>query len=359
MVHGIHGHGGATGEGGDVLVCDDPHGAIEAYYPDTMMANVLDWWDTVMPTRLNDQRTGRKVIVQQRIHERDLSGHLLSKNEGWELLRLPMRYETKFPCRTGIGWSDPRKAEGELLWPKKFPEEETKALERALGTWRSSGQLQQRPSPQEGGIIKRHWFKFYYETPDPDLWDDSLQSWDMAFKALKDSAYVCGQVWMRIGGDAYLLDLNRDHLTFTQSCAAVEHFTEKWPTVAKKLVEDAANGPAIIDQLKRKVPGLIAVRADGSKEARLSAVAPFFESGNIYVPHPDMCPWVADFIEELCNFPKAAYKDQADACSQALRRLMIKSNGHGPLAPVVSLTREAPMAPMASQYKPTLRGELR
>src|ERR1700676_2745578 len=109
--------GAATGEGGDRIVCDDPHNVQEAE-SDAVRQGTLDWWDVVMSTRLNDPRTAVKVIVMQRCHERDLSGHVLEQG-GWEHLCLPAEYDgTVF--QSSIGWSDPREQAGELLWPERF-----------------------------------------------------------------------------------------------------------------------------------------------------------------------------------------------------------------------------------------------
>src|SRR5579862_1529352 len=150
--------GSVTGEGGDRIVCDDPH-KVDEVESDTVRKTAIDWWDVAMSTRVNDPKTSAMVIVMQRCHQRDLSGHLLEKGN-FEHLCLPAEYEG--PGRvTSIGFSDPRTEIGELLWPERFGPKEIADLKISLGSYAAAGQLQQRPSPAGGGIFKRHWFRYF------------------------------------------------------------------------------------------------------------------------------------------------------------------------------------------------------
>jgi predicted phage terminase large subunit-like protein len=155
----------------------------------------------------------------------------------------------------------------------------------------------------------------------PDEMDHQLQSWDMAFKDLKTSDYVAGGVWGAKGADRYLLDQVRERLGFRETLAAVKTMTKKWPKAALKLVEDKANGPAVIQALRHQIPGLVAVVPDGGKVARAQAVSPQVESGNVYLPHPAIAPWVEAFVEECSTFPNGKYDDQVDQMTQALNRM--------------------------------------
>src|SRR4051794_10057595 len=331
--------GTATGEGGDRIVVDDPHNVGEAE-SDLVRRSVLDWWDQVMSTRLNDPKTGSKVIVMQRVHEADLGGHVLEQG-GYQHLCLPA--ESEGPRRaTSIGWSDPRTESGELLWPERFGPEEIEGLKRSMGSYAAAGQLQQRPAPAEGGILKRHWWRYWkpagaslppvsVRMPDgqpasvpaidlPLRFDEQLQSWDMAFKDLDSSDFVVGQVWAKNHADRFLLDQVRQRFDFPKTLDAVRMSTRKWPLTHRKLVEDKANGTAVIATLKHEIQGLIAVNPEGGKEARASAVSPQIESGNVYLPHPSIAPWIGAFIDECASFPNAAHDDQVDCMSQALLR---------------------------------------
>ncbi|NOT61557.1 MAG: terminase, partial [Acidobacteria bacterium] len=216
-----------TGEGGDIVVIDDPHNAKQAE-SEAKREDALEWFDGTMSTRLNNPKTGAMVVVMQRVHERDVSGHILEQG-GWEHLCLPAEYEPKpFVQMTSLGFKDPRTEPNELLWPDRFGRPELDKLKASLGGYRSAGQLQQRPAPADGGIFKRHWFKFWqyrgqnlspvvvrkadgtlHECPVvtlPDSFDEQLQSWDLAFKDTNASAYVVGQVWGKVEANKYLLD---------------------------------------------------------------------------------------------------------------------------------------------------------
>jgi len=308
--------GAATGEGGDRVVVDDPHNVREAE-SEIVRQSVLDWWDQVMSTRLNDPKRGAMVIVMQRVHENDLAGHVLQQG-GYEELKLPAEYEGSQQV-TSIGWRDPRTEPGELLWPERFGQEEVEALKRTMGSYAAAGQLQQRPAPAAGGILKRHWWKFYREAPRPC--SEVIQSWDCAFKDTRTSDFVVGQVWGRHGADKYLLDQVRGRMDCPATIQAVKRLSEKWPQAQAKLVEDKANGPAVIATLKHEIVGLIAVNPEGGKEVRAHAVSPQIEAGNVYLPDPTIAPWIGGFIDECAAFPNGAYDDQVDAMSQALVRL--------------------------------------
>lgn len=297
--------GAATGRGGDATIIDDPH-SLKEIHSEPIRSEVLRWHDQVWSTRLNDPEHGGRVVIMQRGHEQDLGAHLLARG-GYVHLSLPSEYEpTTFVSQ--IGWKDPRKKPGELLCPARVGPGAIAEAKRDLGSYGFAAQHQQRPSPAEGGLIKRHWWKFY--TTRPAQFDEMLQSWDMAFKATSDTDYVVGQPWGRIGADCYLLDQTRDRMTFSSTLKAVRALTAKWPAAWTKLVEDTANGPAVIDTLSREIPGLIAVKPDGGKIARLQAVSPMIEAGNVWLPHPDLAPWVHDFIEEVSVFPNGANDDQ-------------------------------------------------
>jgi predicted phage terminase large subunit-like protein len=331
--------GAVTGEGGDRIVCDDPHNVQEAE-SDSIRKSTLEWYDVVMSTRMNNPKTAAKVVVMQRCHQQDLSGHLL-EHGGWEHLRLPAEYEGP-PCVTSIGWSDPRTQPGELLWPIRFGPSEIEELKRSLGSYAAAGQLQQRPSPAGGGIFKRHWFKYFQprgmnlppvvvRTPDgtqvsipavevPHRFDEQIQSWDCAFKDLETSDYVVGQVWSRVGPLYFLAHQVRGRMDFPATVNAVRQVSRIWPAAVAKLIEDKANGSAVVQMLSREISGILPVNPSGGKIARAAAVSPLVEAGNIYLPHPSYAPWVDDFIEESAAFPNGAHDDQVDAMTQALIR---------------------------------------
>jgi predicted phage terminase large subunit-like protein len=325
--------GSATGEGGDVIVCDDAH-KIEEAYSDTIREGVLDWWDHTMSTRLNDPRSGAMVHIGQRVHQRDLAGHVLSQG-GWDHLCLPAEFEPTHPF---VWPDDPRREPGELLCPERVGVQEIETLKNSLGTYAAAGQLQQRPAPAGGGIFERRWWRYYdpkEPLPEPE---QVLQSWDLAFSGTSTSDYVVGQVWGQHGADKYLLRQVRERMEFTATIAAVREMTA-WVDEHYHcqrghaiLVERAANGAALLDVLGSEIPGLIPVVPRGDKLARARAITPQVEAGNIHLPgassaegdrydRDDTPAWVQSLIEEAAAFPSGAFDDGIDAMVQAISRL--------------------------------------
>jgi len=198
-------------------------------------------------------------------------------------------------------------------------------LKVILGSYWYAGQYQQRPTPAEGGIFKRaswrYWRPAHMELPAvpvktsdgqvlsiaavpiPAQFEQIIQSWDMAYKGLATSDYVVGQVWGAYRADRYLLDQVRGRWDMPATKAAVQELSRRWPKAGTKLVEDKANGPAVIQELGHDVPGLIAVNPEGGKMARAQAASPQVEAGNVYLPHPALVSWVDDLIEEAAAFP--------------------------------------------------------
>jgi predicted phage terminase large subunit-like protein len=150
--------------------------------------------------------------------------------------------------------------------------------------------------------------------------EEQIQSWDCAFKDLETSDYVVGQIWGRIGALYFLGDQVRARMDCPTTVKAVRELSVRWPNTLAKLIEDKANGSAVIQMLARELPGLLPVTPEGGKVARAAAVSPLIEAGNIYLPHPLYATWVDGFIEECAAFPNGAHDDQVDAMTQALLR---------------------------------------
>lgn len=312
--------GGITGMGGDFIIIDDPiKDGKEAMSP-TFRDGVWEWYQSTLYSRLETDQgiDGGILITTTRWHEDDLVGRLLAQQKAdpeadqWDILELPAICEIE-------GGLDVR-AIGEPLWPQKYPKEKLDRLRRAIGTRWWNALYQCRPSAMEGGLIKRKWFiQTWRELP--DRFDDMCLSVDATFKDTKKADYVVIDCWARKGALKYLLGHVRDQMDIVATIAAIKAMSAKYPRAYAKLIEDKANGPAIISMLKNKVSGIIAVEPEGSKEARLQAIAPDVEAGNIVLPDPSIAPWIADWIEEVVNFPNAANDDRVDSFSQAIWRL--------------------------------------
>jgi predicted phage terminase large subunit-like protein len=327
FLNGARGHmiatstgGSITGKGANFIIVDDPHNPLQVL-SDVARETTLNYFDQALSTRMDNPTEDAIVVVMQRLHEQDLTGHLLEQ-QGWEHLSIPAEAEReerwKFPVKNTIHLRKP----GDLLWPTRFPIAVLEDAKVRLGTYAYAGQYQQRPAPAEGGILKRHWWRRYDVAPTE--FAQVVQSWDFTFKDSKGSDFVVGQVWGAVGANKYLLDQIRGRLSFSQSLAAMRTLSTRWPSAHTKLVEDKANGPAIIDTLRNELSGVIPVAPLGSKMARAQAAAPELEAGNFWLPRTQ---WAEEFIDEAAAFPNGAHDDQVDAWSQAAARFRQCNSG--------------------------------
>ena len=311
--------GKVTGRHADMHIVDDP--IKPADLTKAALENVKEWHTSTMPSRFRDQKKPKRVLIMQRLHMEDLAGFCIGM--GYHLVRFPMRFEKEYADPLDV-----RSIEGELLWPDRFPEEAVVALEEAMsvkdGARIAFAQLQQRPVPEGGAIFKREWFKSWEVLP--GRFDQIIQSWDFAFKGKDTSDFVVGQVWGRRGGEFWLLDQVRGRWDLPTCLEQMRALTRKWPKAIAKLVEDKANGPAVVQSLRKEISGIIEVTPEGGKESRANAVAPLFEAGNVWQPDPKKCRWVDLHRDELANFPAASHDDTVDACSQALTYLHSRSS---------------------------------
>lgn len=314
--------GSLTGKPVDWLIIDDPIKDLEAAQSSKYRERAKRFWRGVAIPRLGP---GSKcVIVQTRWDEDDLSGWLQADQPGrWRVVSIPAIAESEDDPLGRVVGQPMISARGDRDWD---------AIRKDVGEYVWAALYQQRPSPAAGGIFKKTWWK-EYDTP---RWvelpsgmcvvpgaDELVCSWDMSFKDEADSDYVCGQVWARFGLQVYLLDQVHDRMDFVTTRQAVRQLAAKWPEATAKFIEDKANGTAVINSLSLTVSGLIPIEPDGNKISRARAVSPFVEAGQVYLPAPELCPWVGGFIDEHSLFPNGVNDDRVDAMSQALNRLLL------------------------------------
>lgn len=337
--------GVGTGKGGDYILVDDPQNAKETGSDrETSRQSVIDWWTKTMPTRRNDPRTSRRVLVMQRLHEEDLSGYVIGR-EGWVHLCLPARFEVDRRCVIDVPYNDggghaeeqpkvwhfedPRTNEGELLHEERIPEEELRKLEDDLRD-DASGQLQQRPESKGGDIFdEAKWQRYAHaDLPADSEWDVVVQSWDLAFEDKATNDFNVGAVWAKKGADFYVLGLYRKRAPFDVVLEDFEGLQSKWPwSLARaKLLENKANGPALRRMAGKKISGIIPITPEKSKTQRAWAVQPYQAAGNFHVPHDEGADswWgfsadakVRAFVHEHKVFPKGRHDDQVDTTTQA------------------------------------------
>jgi predicted phage terminase large subunit-like protein len=195
-----------------------------------------------------------------------------------------------------------------------------------MGSWSFAGQYQQNAAPLEGGLIKRNWLRFYKVLP--EKFDFMVQSWDCTFKGSEDTDFVAGQVWGKAQGKFFMLPYRlHERLDFGPTKAAIKSAHALYPRAHAILIEDKANGPAIISELRQEISGIVPINPEGGKLARAQAVSPLFEAGSVELPDPKCfdVPWLESYIHGICTFPKAAHDDDMDATSQALTYIRNRS----------------------------------
>lgn len=304
---------GLTGNPGDLIIVDDPIKNRQEAESETYRNRIWEEFLNSIYTRLSAD--GVIILIMTRWHEDDLAGRLLQN--------LPHKCkEINIPLEAEENDILGRKP-GDSLFPEIGKDNEwLKDFKRVYstneGTRSWNALMQGKPTAAEGNMIKRKWWQYYDVTP--SRFDQMLQSWDCTFKDSDGSDYVVGTVWGRVGSDKYLLDMKRDRMDLPTTMEAITQTTNKWPNASLKLVEDKANGSAVIQMLRHKISGIVPVEPQGGKISRVQAVLPHIEAGNVYLPRN--AEWLNDFIEECNSFPNGKHDDMVDSMSQALTRLI-------------------------------------
>jgi len=312
--------GGITGMGADILIVDDPIKDDATAQSPILRDKAWDWFASTAFTRLSN--SGGVIMIMTRWHQDDLAGRIEKLMQGtgidkWVFLNFAAVAEA----------DDKYRKMGEPLSVERYSLNSLDRIKNTIGSYKWAALYQQHPSPPDGGIIKREWIKHYRDLP--GQFDEVLQSWDLSFKDRVGSDFVAGHVWARSGANFYFLDRVHGRMDCPATIAAIRSASLKWRQATRILVEDAANGPAVIAMLRNELPGVIPVSPQGGKSSRMYAVAALFESGNVYVPDPTRAPWLGEVVEEWVSFPHGSHDDDCDAMSQALLRLKLNPD-YGP-----------------------------
>lgn len=345
--------GTVRGEGADILILDDINDVTDR--SEVQLENALEFYTQVLPTRYNDFKTGRLINVQQRLHMRDVSGYIIANQlKEFVNLCLPMEFEENRRCITvplkstnGLPWQDPRKEEGELLWPERIGPKELKILKSALGTaYAISGQLQQRPAPSEGGMIKRAWWMPWKEEQPPRV-TFVIQAWDTGSSEKKTAAYSACTTWGIFQNDhghpcLILLGAWRKKVEVPDLYKQVARMAKDYRATSSDrpinsmyrpdivLIEEKASGIPVLQSLKRTGIQIAGWRPDkfGDKIERVRKVTPLIESGRVYVPYkaPDftkMKSYADLLVEQAAVFPRGDSRDMLDTVSMVLQRCIV------------------------------------
>jgi predicted phage terminase large subunit-like protein len=333
-----------VGQRADDLLVDDPNSTSGG---EADRAKVVNWWDNAAWSRLNDLAKGHRIVIQQRVHEEDLTGHIQEKYpEDWAFLVIRMRYEVPTeqdpgpaptPLRTpnptpaqlaaGFtpdGWIDPRRTEGELMFPERFPEPEVRAQEKVLGTAGTAGQLQQRPAPKDGLIFKTGFVRRFKGDALPEF-TRRFFSCDTAFSKERTADYsvILVAAECNIPGfmGLWLLDVWRKQASFPELEQAVIDMNAKYH-VDTLLIEKKASGQSLIQALEVNTPfPVVPVEVSTDKPTRGAACASTWEAGRIWIPED--APWVMDFLTEVYAFPNGKHDDQVDSLTQLIKHAFL------------------------------------
>ncbi len=331
MNFGIKGHqggmksagygAGITGNPADLIIIDDPvKNRVEADSESNREAKWNDFEDSIK-SRLS--AGGKIILIMTRWHEDDLAGRLIKNYEEYvTVVNLPCEAEEDDLLGREVGEPLCPEIGKDKKWLKSFKASHTG--EHGLRSWNAL--YQGRPTAIEGNLIKREWWKFYKKS-DYELGllklDTMLISVDAAFKAADNNDYVAIEVWGRRENKIYLVEVCNEHLNFTATIQKIRLMKARYPKARRVLIEDKANGTAILEVLKNETMGVVAVNPDKSKEARVNAVSFAIEAGNVYLPEDEKFTW--EFIDQCASFPNGKHDDMVDAMSQALAKLTTTS----------------------------------
>ena len=311
--------GSLTGEGGDILIVDDPHNP-QQIMSDKYRLKTIEWFSNTFVSRLNDKKNGVIIIVMQRLHQNDLVGYLLSKPENnWTVLSIPSIAEKDEYY--SIGNFEKFRKKGEILHPSREGIREIERIKKDMGSYVFSAQYQQKPIVKEGNMIKFQWIKRYKIKIQPNR---IFLSFDTAIKAgLKNDPTVC-TVWGEKENKLYLLNVYREWLEYPDlKRKSIEIINKYNPNAI--LIEDKASGQSLIQDLKKEIKlPIISIKVLKDKITRLASVSPFFECGAVFIPTE--AEWLTDYENELYSFPFCEHDDQIDSTSQFLQWYKNNSN---------------------------------
>lgn len=327
--------GALIGYRGDRIIVDDPHDVKRAEsFLDRQVG--IRWWTRTVPTRLNDPERSVIVLIQQRLHVGDLSGHVIANDHAgeWTKLILPMEFEPSRRCVIPeIGFRDPRAQLGELLWPERFTPASVASMKRAFlshgGSYAVAGQLQQRPIPESGGLFKRACATVVDSAPAEGV---RCRGWDLAASHGRGDYTAGVKLLLAQDGRIYVEDVVRLQGSPLEVERAIKTAAERdGRGCAQSLPQDPGQaGVSQRELLARLLHGHLVhlSRESGRKEDRARPLACQWESGNVLLVRG---AWCEAFLDEMELFPDSDFKDQADASSRAYWWLLNEGRPQGGL----------------------------
>jgi predicted phage terminase large subunit-like protein len=335
------------------VIIDDPH-SVESAASEQQRQSTLDWFLEAVPTRLNSPKNSAIIVIMQRLHEEDVSGTILDKGLPYTHLMLPMEFEADRACSTPVEWwpewsdepipfADPRSEDGELLFPERFPADVVERDKAVMGPYAVAGQLQQRPEPRGGGIIKREWWQLWEHDAYPAM-DFIVASLDTAYTTKSDGDYSALTVWGVFSGDVMARSVKTEdgvERAYTQQHPRVMLMTA-WAErlelhelvkkaadtcrsmkVDRLLIENKAAGISVAQEIRRLFGHedwavMLIDPKSQDKLSRLYSIQHLFAEGMVFSPDR---AWADKVMTQVGAFPRGKHDDLVDTVSQALRHM--------------------------------------
>lgn len=313
--------GGLTSNPSALTIVDDPFkngSEVENIEIRNNVENV--YWDSI-ETRTR-KLGGAIIVIHTRWHEDDLIGRLAQKS-GFLVVNFPTVWEKGVDKLLG------RKI-GETLCPELgMTAEWAERTKQNAGSRVWNALYQGKPFVEGGNIINREHIKFYDKYSLPQNFDEITLSCDLSFGGTKaNNDPNCLVVWGRLGGNHYMLKQINKKCGFQETIRDIKLLCAEFPTMRKKLIEKKANGSATIELLSQHISGVVPFDPlSNSKETRFKLVAPYFESGNIYLPSEKVDKDSEEIVSQLLKFPNVAHDEYVDTTSQYLLDYSYKHEG--------------------------------
>ena len=312
---------GITGNPANLMIIDDPIKNREEADSAVYREKVWEEWQNTLKSRL---AAGAKVIViMTPWHEDDLAARMQRAEKSLTLLRIPVEAEENDPLGRPPGDSLCPELGKDNKWLEQL--KDSYINDPASGGLRAWQALYQcSPRVEGGNLVLREWWR-YYDPRDINTYPVTVISVDAAFKDAATNDFVAIEVWSKIGACYYCRYCLNRHLDFPETVQAIRTVRGLYPETMYVLIEDKANGSAAIQVLQKEFPGVVPVNPKGGKSARVNAVSPAIESGNVFLPEGE--PWAAEMVDQFTAFPAGSHDDMVDACTQALSFLLFSHGG--------------------------------
>lgn len=296
---------GITGRTAKYVIIDDPIKNQEQ--ADSKVIREKIWRDFNSSIRSRLKPGAKIIVIMTRWHQQDLAGMIIEHEPNTKVLNFPIESESD---------NDVMGREyGEMLCPemgrtRQWWDSFKLGFQNEFGSRAVSAMYYGRPSNDAGGIFQRKWFKYYTDRPKFAYMVISL---DATFKGNDDSDFVSIEVWSKLDQDYHLWYKVRERLGFWETLKRMSDVIRMYGMYNAILVEDKANGSAIIETLRKKFRSVIAIEPYGSKISRANAVSPIVEAGNVHIKEEH-----SDLIDQAVDFPNTDHDDDVDSMTQAL-----------------------------------------